>query len=691
MANPTIYDRFDPDKGWVALNFVAGRRLQSAEVNEIQSMSLYRDKLLGDALFGAGHIIEGGQILVSEDKKSAKLTAARAYAEGIIFGVPEQTLAITGQAEEKIGLKVSFERVTHEDDPTLLDPAVGANNFANPGAERKVIKATWVKDDPSAIPIYTLQNGHVQVASVPPELEGITPILARRTNDTNGSFLVSGMDCYVEPKDEDEVYAVIEAGKGYVLGVEINKLLPVRLDVPKSRAYRTATNETKQYTTATETYALNNKPVKAIVNLSATVEVTENITRGGTPGSADLLPKTPVVSIVEVKQGGTTYTAGRDYQLTGNYVDWSLAGTEPAAGTTYSVKYRYTKALTLGVDFELVNNAIHFLNGDRPVDGTTFQVTYEFFLARRDVIFLDSFGTLGRIAGQPDVFPEAPGVPVNVLALCELYLAANGDADDVVVTNYKPKRLTMLDLRRLLDRLDRFEYDQAMESLDKEAQSYDPMVAKKGVFTDRFTSFERADVDHPQFDAMLDVEDGILHLPIDSAFFDLEVNEAGTTARLHSRMATLPYAEECFLSQEAATETWNVNPYAVQGAIGTVTIRPNQDVWVEQSSVTRFASTTWSGSFVSSSTTVRVLTSGATEFMRQRDVVIDGEGFEPNGDNIQATFDGIPVALTPVGGSVAGSLPGTIRAGVDGKFSAKFTIPAGVRAGTRELRVWNIV
>jgi hypothetical protein len=687
----TYYDRFDPAKRWYKLLAVAGRRLQSAELNEIQSLFLYRDRRIADAVFGAGHILDGCQLYIAEDLKSVKITAGSVYLDGAIHDIPETALTITGAGEEVVGLKVEYKTVTYEQDPTLLDPAVGFENFGLPGMDRLVAEPKWVVNDATAIPVFKLVDGQLVTPTTPPELEGITPLLARRTYDTSGNFVVSGLEGFVEDKDADNINLVVEAGKAYVLGREIEKLTPVRVTVPKAKTTRRVVNETKTYQAGTDVYPLNSKPVSQIVTLTAIVQVTENITRGSTPNTSDPLPKTPVVDVVEVKQGTTIYVRGTDYQLSGNYIDWSLDGAEPAGGTTYTVTYRYVKTMVAGTDYTLENDAVKFLTGDRPVDGSTFQVTYDFYLARKDIFYLNWKGEIVVIQGQPEVFPPLPTAPPDVLVLGEIYLPPNAGADKVQVTNYKPKRLTMLELRSLLDRLERAEYNQALTALDTEAQLADPTTVKKGIFTDNFTNFERTDVFHPDFDAMIDPVNNVLMLPVDITVTDGVVDQQNSTVRFHERLVTMPYTEEVVIDQQAATEQFNVNPYMVFGNQAVIRLNPSQDTWVEQSVVTRTVWAWWLPWWSGTHVETRVILEENVPYIRQREVYIYGENFEPNSDNIQATFDGVQVNLVPVGSTQAGTQTGTVRADASGRFTAKFTIPPGIRTGTREVRVFNYV
>jgi hypothetical protein len=83
-----------------------------------------------------------------------------------------------------------------------------------------------------------------------------------------------------------------------------------------------------------------------------------------------------------------------------------------------------------------------------------------------------------------------------------------------------------------------------------------------------------------------------------------------------------------------------------------------------------------------------VLTEAIT-YMRQREVQINVSNLLPSADNLVCYFDGIKVTLTPLTGFSAGTTAGSVRANASGEVKAKFTIPANVRTGTREVVLSN--
>lgn len=63
MTLKNYYNRFNPAKRYERSLFLAGRGLQSAELNEIQDYALLKLKGIGDAIFRDGDVIAGRIVL----------------------------------------------------------------------------------------------------------------------------------------------------------------------------------------------------------------------------------------------------------------------------------------------------------------------------------------------------------------------------------------------------------------------------------------------------------------------------------------------------------------------------------------------------------------------------------------------------------------------------------------------------
>lgn len=716
------YDDYDPSKKYVQMLALPGRVEQAREFTQIQTM--FRDFLKRglDVFLRDGDIVEG--CILTIDGTTAHISEGKIYLNGLIHPVAQTEITITGVGAEVIGAKLIETIVTEADDPSLRDPAQGHDNYQQPGAHRLKQEVELVLNDPTAVPVFRLHDGNILNKEATPQLDVLMEVLARRTYDESGNYRVDGFQMSASNFDDTKVSLNIEKGKAYVLGYEVTKPYASRVLLDKSLDTRTVLSEPKVYTNGTNLYKLNNAPVKQVNRVVAVVQVTETITRGNIGGGVDFLPKKPVVEIVSVTQGATTFVRGTDYQLTADGVDWSLPGQEPAIGTTYTVTYKYNKQMVPNTDYVLtVQNGNYYIDfspdGDNPVNGTTFNVDYDFYLARIDVISLDKDGNFVVTKGQPDIerLVKAPIVEnPYILPLASVKLPPN--SANVTITEFLNKRISYQDIYAILKRLEDLEYNQAIDALDQEAMKGESPTNLKGIFSEGFIGLSRADLTHPNYDATIDFTKGELVLPTTPTPNKLLVDGSGTTGKIMSRLALADFTKEVAISQPYATGTMLINPYQVYKKTGQVTLNPAVDRWVDtenimvntnsssQSEVVTtnvrrlpwwqiyasglqagVASSTITNTKKTTETTVstKVILDEAVSYMRSIVVTARGEGFYPNSDNVECLFDGKKVLLQGINGTQQGTVEGTVKVREDGTFEAQFTIPSNIRTGTKEV------
>jgi len=730
------YDDYDALKSYRQILAVPGRVEQAREFTQIQTMFLDFLKRLGDTVLKNGSVVEGCGLTIQGT--DAKIGRGKLYYDGIVYNVAEQTVKISGIGKEVISARVNEKIITEVEDPTLRDPAQGFDNYNQAGSHRLQTTIEFVVNDETATPVYVLEDGGLILQEEKPQLDIVSDLLARRTNDESGNYRVSGLNLYVEPYDANNVRVTVEAGKAYVLGYEVIKPNPAKLIVPKALDTRSVLNEPKVYRTGTQTYKLNNAPVKQINQVVAQVQVTETITRGSVTGGVDYLPKSPVISIIEVKQGSTVYIQGTDYQLTNDGVDWALNGLEPSIGSSYTVTYRYNKVMTKTTDYVLTQTGSDFYvdftpPGDNPVADTTFTVDYDFYLARKDLFSLSRDGSIVVTKGQSDIprMITSPSISnPDILHLGTVYLPPN--SQDAVANSYAVTRLSMEDLQNVVRRVEDMEYNNALDDLDKEAMAGEAPTNLKGIFSDGFIGFSKSDLGHPLYSAALSLETGEVVLP-PSAIKSraLQPNTGASSAKIWGRLVTTPVTERVAIEQTFATGTMLVNPYNVFNKMALINLTPAVDNWVDVESITIEKTETktfrvhrwwrhggdlwnetekylfenlvvdagnegwggWNSNVTGTITTVgtsKTLLDEAIMYMRQRDVVVEASNLLPNSDNLECFFDGVRVPITGVMGTSDGQTAGTIKSDSSGVARGKFTIPAGIRCGTREVILKNV-
>jgi len=165
----------------------------------------------------------------------------------------------------KVGFIVSEQLITPEEDFSLLDNAQGYSNYAAPGAHRLKLSVTLVtrpinlEAQKDFVELLQIRNGSVDATVDLVSPNGlIEDILARRTFDESGDYVVkefllnfkeslatadnNGVYSASQGGSEDKFVAVIEPGKAYVKGYEIETTSVRYVEIDKARTTETQEN-----------------------------------------------------------------------------------------------------------------------------------------------------------------------------------------------------------------------------------------------------------------------------------------------------------------------------------------------------------------------------------------------------------------------------------------------------------------
>lgn len=695
-------DDYDRDKNYVQMLAVPGRAEQAREFTQQGTMLLDFIGRVGDSLYSDGHIINGCELIINGGV--ANISAGRIWLEGLVRIVPETRIEITGLGSEIIGAKIVRSIVTEAEDSSLRDPAQGYENYGLEGAHRVKEDVIFTLNDEEAATIYRINDGVIVNDSVSDDT-GLNEILARRTFDENGNYKVEGLELQDRAEVVDDIINIsLTAGKAYIRGYEVTKPYNTIVKLNKSMDLRQVLNEPKVYHTGTETYKLNNTPCKAIDQLTAVVEVTDQMSRGSIAGGTDYLTHSPVVKVMRVWNSEKEFVQGTDYQLTNDGIDWSLAGKDPEIGTTYYVTYRYNDIMTLDTDFTSQlesdgTSTITFINASKkPVNGTQFDIDYHYYLYRVDVVLLDKDGNVSVLKGKSEIgrLVKVPNNGDNSL-LPIGYVVIYPNSGNIEIHNYNTTRMSQGDLYNMSRRLDDLEYNQAITDLDDEAMSGEAATDLKGVFTDGFIGASKADLTHPDYNCSIVIDGEYCTLPINQGVYTVNPNLTlvDTIIGRKGRLIMCPYVDKKILSQGIATTPFLVNPYAVYNPLAVVDLNPAVDNWIDtevaviNKTKTHTSRVVRGGYFraftetVSQNTSVseRVVSNEIIEYMRQKAVIVKGSNFTPYEDNIICKFDDKQIPLKPRGATTAGTVAGSIKVSADGTFEASFTVPANTPCG----------
>ena len=175
------------------------------------------------------------------------------YVEGNFVVVNEQTTVLSKYSSTpslRVGLNATETIVDAVDDSSLLDPAFNATNYQAPGADRYKIslelqtRTLQLGNDDNFIELVRLVDG-----SIVKQVDGtvysvIDDYFAKRTNDTNGDFIVN--DYTLTPKSNTvngNLYDLgISKGVAYVRGYRLENQSDVTLTNSRARTEATVTN-----------------------------------------------------------------------------------------------------------------------------------------------------------------------------------------------------------------------------------------------------------------------------------------------------------------------------------------------------------------------------------------------------------------------------------------------------------------
>lgn len=647
MTLTGYYNRFAAADRYDELLFRAGKGLQSAELNEVQSGLIDRLKRIADAVFKDGAVISGTPPTISGTTINCPLSLI--YLRGAVREVSARTFTIPATGLARVGVYLLDAEITEVDDPDLRDPAVGTRNYTEPGAGRLRVTPTWGRegDGSSGVfyPVWTVIDGQVISQSSTNTGDAFTEALARYDRESNGSYIVTGLSVTALGLAAGVNTFSVREGTGNIFGYKIDKLSSTRLNYAEDPDLELVSAEPDTFTGTTggtATIQMNRFPLESILNVVITREKTVTLTRGGAAGGQDSLPDVSVLSIQSITQGATTYQSPRDYFLNGDKVDWSPTGggaIEPASGSTYSITYRYLGVVTPSS----VNLQAGTFSVTGAVNGTLVLTDYRWKLPRYDRLCIDRDGNFSRVKGISSRFtPLPPAVPSNLLALATIQ---QNWGLTPTVTNDGIRAIPFDQLERIRSLVvDLFDLV-ALERLRNDISSREPS-SKRGVFVDPFIDDDLRDQGITQTAAIVN---GTLQLPIAPTVYRAPDNNAQDWM--------LPYTEEIILQQTQRTGSSPINPYQAFDPIpAAITLTPAVDrftvintIWT--SGVTQQIST-WLGTTgrfsidsVTTTTRTELLSESQrpAEFLREIQINFTLAGFDPGETLTQVLFDGINV------------------------------------------------
>jgi hypothetical protein len=137
-------------------------------------------------------------------------------------------------------------------------------------------------------PVYSVENGALIQNAPPPQLDAAQTAIARYDKESNGSYVVNGLNVTYLKTDGNEQTFIVAEGKAHVDGYEIELPRSLRVKLQKNPDIQAI--ESDPYTFQPEegnsmTVVLNRSPINEITKVDATIEKTITMTHGSYTGA----------------------------------------------------------------------------------------------------------------------------------------------------------------------------------------------------------------------------------------------------------------------------------------------------------------------------------------------------------------------------------------------------------------------
>jgi len=229
-----------------------------------------------------------------------------------------------------------------------------------------------------------------------------------------------------------------------------------------------------------------------------------------------------------------------------------------------------------------------------PKDNSNFIYDFDFYVGRKDSLFIAADGKFKVVRGADSEVPQTPKPLDDAMKLADITLPAFViDISDVTYSSVNNRRYTMRDIGKLEARIENMEYYTALNLLEKDAKSLQIQDSdgfdrfKSGFLVDNFAGHATGNVKHPDYRNAIDMQNGELrpkYFMKGVTLAEENVTDADRTNDQYAKtgdVITLPYTHKVAVEQPYATRIENLNPVLSFAWAGICRLSPSGDEWFE--------------------------------------------------------------------------------------------------------------
>ena len=235
---------------------------------------------------------------------------------------------------------------------------------------------------------------------------------------------------------------------------------------------------------------------------------------------------------------------------------------------------------------------------DLPVNTDAVDGDVTYYMPRKDRLIATTLDNAGErdyrgkvkvVRGVSSFDPQFPEIPAGSMPLYNISMNPYTLNESDMTTSVIPaKRFTMSDISELEQRIDKLQELTTLSLLELNTSSLTVLDAaglertKAGFLVDNFKDDAFSDIERIEYRAGKDILEGLLTPGNEVNNTRLIYDSANSTSQRNGDIAILPIASHvAMIDQNLATETENINPFAVIVSNGHLEMSPASDEWVE--------------------------------------------------------------------------------------------------------------
>ena len=225
-----------------------------------------------------------------------------------------------------------------------------------------------------------------------------------------------------------------------------------------------------------------------------------------------------------------------------------------------------------------------------------YQITldYDQYLPRTDKISMDFRGNIFVTSGASALIPRDPENPVTGMSLYKVNLSPYTfypNPPEVNISFIDNKRYTMREIGEIEKRLENVEYYTALSLLEQDTASLSIRDSlglerfKNGFIVDNFEGHGVGEVGSLDYRIAVDMENNELrplHVMNNVNLIEKSPSDRSTNGyQVTGDLITLKYTHKTLIEQSYASQSENINPFAVSSYNGSIQLNPPGDEWFE--------------------------------------------------------------------------------------------------------------